>query len=68
MSDTVQVKIVLPAGGPFREGAGSRVFINGIEFENLEVIDYGTKINSKDIIRSTITLTFAGDILVERDG
>lgn len=63
-----QVRIVIPGGNEIKPGAGSKVFINGIEFENLEFIGFGTGFGANDLVRSTITLTFAGDILVERDG
>lgn len=63
-----QVKVVLPSGGAIKSGAGSRVFINGVEFQNLEAVLYSTTLKHDDVVRSTISLTFAGDILVERDG
>ncbi len=66
-----QVKVLVPYDADAKQGivsgAGTRVFINGIEFENLEHIKYSTEVGVNEVVKSTITLTFAGDILVERN-
>lgn len=59
-----QVKIVAP-NGMITTGHGAKVFINGIEFENLHHISFTSDIGVDDVITSTISLTFYGNVLVE---
>lgn len=69
MGNQPEVRLVVPADdGGLGTGSGSKLFVNGIEFENLQNIKYSSEIDADKMRVSKLEITFFGDIMTERAG